>query len=79
MRNQTNWEENILKSEYSDFCFNLNCSLLLIGILVGLLLLMVLVAAIVLRTWRNRKREVKTKECLDTVEMEFQFLGSLYD
>ena len=68
-----------MKSEYSDFCLNLNCSVVMIGILVGLLLLMVTVTVLVLRNWRNRKREEKTKECLETVEMEFQFLGSLYD
>ena len=81
MRNSTTWEENILKSEYSDYCLNLNlnCSVVMISILGGILLLVVLVTILLLRNWRNRKREVKTKECLDTVEMEFQFLGSLYD
>ena len=82
MRNSTSWEENILKSEYSDYsdyCLNLNCSVVMISILGGILLLVVLVTILLLRNWRNRKREVKTKECLDTVEMEFQFLGSLYD
>ena len=53
--------------------------MVMISILGGILLLVVLVTILLLRNWRNRKREVKTKECLDTVEMEFQFLGSLYD
>ena len=77
MRNQTSWQENSLKSESSDFCLNFSCSVILIGIVLGLLLLCVLVSAAVFRTWKTKKREMKTQECLQTVEMEFQFLGSL--
>ena len=79
MRNQTNWQGSILKSETSEFCLNFSCSVILFGMMVGLFLLCVLVSAAVFRTWKTKKREKKTQECLQTVEMEFQFLGSLYE
>ena len=72
-------EERSFKSEYSDLCLNIDCSVVFIGAMFVLLIVTVLVLAAVLRRWKMKKREKKTQKCLEMVEMEFQFLGSLYE
>jgi F0F1-type ATP synthase membrane subunit a len=79
MRNQSWEEERSFKTEHSDLCLNIDCSVVLIGAMLVLFIVTVLVLAAVLRRWKMKKREKKTQKCLETVEMEFQFLGSLYE
>ena len=79
MRNQSWEEERSFKSEYSDLCLNIDCSVVFIGAMLVLFMFTVLVLAAVLRRWKMKKREKKTQKCLEMVEMEFQFLGSLYE
>ena len=76
MGNQSWEEERSVKTEYSDLCLNIDCSVVFIGAMLVLFMFTVLVLAAVLRRWKMKKRE---KKCLETVKMEFQYLGSLYE
>ena len=79
MRNQSWGEESSVKTEYSDLCLNMDCFVVFIGAMLVLFIVTVLVLAVILRRWKMKKREKKTQMCLETVELEFQFLGSLYE
>ena len=79
MRNQSCGEGSSVKTECSDLCLNMDCFVVLIGAMLVVFIATVLVLSTVLRRWKMKKREKKTQKCLETVDMEFQFLGSLYE
>ena len=78
MENQSWEEDRSFKTEYLDLCLNVDCVVLLIGAILVLFIFTVVVLAVVFRRWKMKKREKITQKCLETVEMEFQFLGSLF-
>ena len=72
-------QENIVRSENLDFCQTFDCSVVFVCVLGCFILLLVIVFAAVCRKWKVKKQEKKTQQCMNTVEMEFQFLGTLYE
>ena len=78
MSNRDKREGTNFKSDNLDVCLAWNCPAVLVSVL-GCFLLLLLVSAAAWRKWKVRRQEKKTKQCLNTVEMEFQFLGQLYE
>ena len=79
-RTMSNREKREGHAEHPDLCNTFNCPAVVVIVLsCCIVILLGIVSAIVCRKWKFKKKRKKTEQCMNTVEMEFQFLGNLYD
>ena len=65
---------------YRNICDTLNCPAILVIVLsCCILILLSTVSALVCGRRRERRKKKEAEQSMRTVEMEFQFLGNLYD